>query len=257
MKKSLIAAAFVSTALVASAAQAQAVGQVGVNYQGDVLNDSAPGNVRVNNWQVQGASRYDLGQAGVSFDGQLTDSDISSTDTVDFAFTGHLNTRVGGDTLVGGFAGADLMERGSKIWGLGLEGQTKVTAQDTLYGQVGYGKFKDFADADLWAARVELRHFFTDNVKLQGELGYTHANTDVGNGDAWTVGVEGEYRFAGTPWSVSGGYDFSRADKLDLDTHAFRVGAHYSFGAATLKARDDAGADMGSLRNLFRGALGF
>jgi opacity protein-like surface antigen len=257
MKKSLIAAAAVSTALVASAAQAQAVGQVGVNFQHSVVNDSGPANVGLNSYQLEGASRYDLGQVGVSFDSQLTDLDAKVTDTVDFAVTGHLNTRLGADTVVGGFAGVDLMEQGQKIWGLGLEGQTKLTAQDNLYGQVGYGEDKDLADAKLWAARLELRHFFTDNFKLQGAVGYTNADTDIGHANAWTVGAEAEYRFASSPWSVRAGYDFSRADKLDTDVHAFRVGARYSFGAPSLKARDDAGADMGTLRNLFRSAIGF
>jgi opacity protein-like surface antigen len=251
MKKSLIAAAFVSTALVASAAQAQAVGEVGANFQHSVLNAGGPANPSADSYQLEGASRYDLGQVGVSFDAQLTDLDAKVTDRVDFAFTGHLNTRIGGDTLVGGFAGADLMEQGQKVWGVGLEGQTKLTAQDNLYGQAGYGQDKDLGDAKLWAGRLELRHFFTDNFKLQGEARYAHADTDFGHADAWTVGAEGEYRFAGTPWSIRGGYDFSRSDKLATDVHAFRVGARYSFGAATLKARDDAGADMGTLRDLF------
>lgn len=257
MKKSLIVVAFASTALVASAAQAQAVGQVGVNFQHSAVNDAGPLDTGVNSWQLQGASRYDFGQAGVSFDGQLTDLDAKITDRVDGAVTGHLNTRLNADTLVGGFAGVDLLEQGEKVWGVGLEGQTKVTGQDTLYGQVGYGQDSKIDGSDIWAGRVELRHFFTDNVKLQGAVGYTKFDTDVFKAEAWTFGAEGEYRFSGTPWSIRGGYDFSRIHKLDTDVHTVRVGASYSFGAPTLKARDDAGADMGALRTLFGSVVGF
>jgi hypothetical protein len=257
MKISLIAAAL-SAGLVASAAQAQAVGEVGVNYQRSILNDSAPGNVRFNSWQVEGASRYDFGNnVGASFDAQLTDLDAVVSDTVDFSFTGHLNARVGNDALVGGFAGVDLGEGGSKIWGLGLEGQVGLGSSDTLYGQVGYGKFDDLGDANLWAGRIELRHFFTDNVKLQGSVGYEKADTDFGDADLWNVGVEGEYRFAGTSWSVRAGYDFGRSSDLDTDAHTFRLGARYSFGAPSLKARNDSGADMGTLRGLLRSPVGF
>jgi hypothetical protein len=257
MKKSLIASVVISAALVGTAAQAQAVGEVGLNYQRSILNDSAPGNARLNSWQVEGASRYDFGNFGASFDAQLTDLDAVVADTVDFSFTGHLNAHVGGDALVGGFAGVDLGEGGSKIWGVGLEGQVGLGASDTLYGQAGYGKFDDLGDAKLWAARLELRHFFTDNVKLQGSVGYEKADTDFGDADAWNVGVEGEYRFAGTPWSVRAGYDFGRSQDLDTDAHTFRIGARYSFGAPSLKARNDAGADMGTLRDLFRSPVGF
>lgn len=252
MKISLIASVALSTVLMASAAHAQVVGDVGVDYQRSVAHTADLGDVKLDNWQVEGAARYDFGQFGASLDGQITDMSVDGgrvDDNVSYAFTGHLNTHVGG-AIVGGFAGVDA-NNGFTLWGVGLEGQAKATANDTVYGQVGYGSSHDLGNPDLWAARAEWRHFFTDNVKLQGSAGYVNADTDFGHLNTWSLGLEGEYRFAGSPWSVRAGYDFSRTDKLDTNDNAFRIGARYTFGAGSLKARDDAGADMGALRELF------
>jgi hypothetical protein len=79
----------------------------------------------------------------------------------------------------------------------------------------------------------------------------------LGNYNVWNVGVEGEYQFAGTPWSVLASYDYADAHKLDVKTNTFRIGGRYTFGGATLKARDAAGADLGSVRTLFNGVTGF
>jgi hypothetical protein len=257
MKMSLLATAAAATlALGATAAQAQvAAGYAGVNYARTVVD--VPGsNPKADSYQAEGAVKFDLGSLNLLADGAVTDVGGDFSDTVDYAFTGHLNGKVG-EALVGGFGGV-YATRGLTLWSAGVEGQTAVAPNVTLYGQAGYGYAHDLDKANLWALRGEARYFFNDNLKLQGSAGYVKVDTDsLGNYNVWNVGVEGEYQFAGTPWSVLASYDYADAHKLDVKTNTFRIGGRYTFGGATLKARDAAGADLGSVRTLFNGVTGF
>ena len=56
--------------------------------------------------------------------------------------------------------------------------------------------------------------------------------------------VDGEYQFAGTPWSLTGGYSHAKIDDADLDVDTFTIGVRYSFGG-DLKARDRSGVFLG------------
>jgi hypothetical protein len=258
MKKSLIVVlAAASTALVATAAQAQTAGYAGANYAHGDLNPAGPGDQKTDSAQVEGSGAWTVNGVGLAVDGQITDvGGAGLQNQVDYALTAHVNTKVLGDNLVGAFAGA-YSTTDLTFWGVGLEGQTKLGADNVLYGQVGYGSSDDLGNPDVWAGRAELRHFYTDNFKVQGSVGYLHAKTDIVTFDAWNLGVDGEYQFAGTPWSVLAGYEYARSDKLDATDNTVRVGARYTFGGASLKARDEAGADLGSVRRLFAGAFGF
>ena len=146
------------------------------------------------------AQAVELQQAGDMF-GAVTNYDGDDTS---FAATGHLNTKLG-NGLIGGFAGVEASDD-ITVWGLGVEGQANINGKTSLYGQAGYGNVDDAFDADIWAVRGEVRHFVTDNFRLTGSLGY--ATVDVGpNVDTWNAGVEAEYQFAETPFSVVAGYD--------------------------------------------------
>jgi hypothetical protein len=249
---SLVAtAAAVTLALGATAAQAQvAAGHVGVNYARTNVDVSGAPNLDLDNYQLEGATQFNLGQLNLLIDGAVTDIGGDLDDNVDYAFTGHLNGKFG-DALVGGFGGV-YAARKLTVWGVGVEGQAALAPNLTLYGQAGYGYSDDLDQANLWAVRGEVRYFLNDNIKLQGSAGYTKVDTDnLGNLDAWTVGAEGEYQFAGTPWSVTAGYDYTDSKDLDVKGHTFRIGGRYTFGGQTLKARDAAGADLGSVRKLF------
>jgi hypothetical protein len=258
MKKSLIVVVTAaSAALLATAATAQTAGYVGANYEHSDFNPAGPGDQKTDSAQLQGSGAWNVSGVGVAVDGQITDvGGAGLSNQVDYALTAHVNTKVLGDNLVGGFAGA-VSTTNLTFWGVGLEGQTKLGAQNVVYGQVGYGSSNDLGNPDVWSGRAELRHFYTDNAKVQASVGYLHAKTDIVTFDAWNAGLEGEYQFAGTPWSVLAGYDYSRSDKLDASNNTFRLGARYTFGGASLKARDEAGADLGSVRQLFAGAFGF
>jgi hypothetical protein len=257
MKKSLLAtAAAAAIALVASSAQAQSVGgYVGANYARTNLDVSGP-NPDLDSYQLEGAVQFNAGSLNALIDGAVTDIGGDVDDTVDYAFTGHLNGNVSG-ALVGGFGGV-YATRNLTIWSLGLEGQAALAPNVSLYGQAGYGYSDELDSANLWAVRGELRYYVQDNAKLQAQAGWNKVDTDsVGSYDTWTVGVGGEYQFAGTPWSILASYDYADSHDLDVKSNTFRIGGRYTFGGATLKAREAAGADLGSVRKLFTGVAGF
>lgn len=255
MKISLIASA-AALALVASAAQAQAIdgGYLGANFAATTLD--VPGkNPDIESYQVEGAALFNLGDYSALIDGAVTNVGGDVNDEVDYAFTAHLNRKLGG-ALVGGFAGFYATD-GLNVWGVGAEGQFAVNDAVTLYGQAGYGNTDKAGDADLWAVRGEVRYFINENFKVQGTASYLKVQAAGPDADIWGLGVEGEYQFAGTPWSIRAGYDYGDSDDLDVKSHTFRIGGRYTFGGATLKAREAAGADLGSVRKLFTGVAGF
>jgi opacity protein-like surface antigen len=244
MKKNLFAAAC-AVALLGSAvaAQAQTVGHVGANYSRTDL-DTPLGDADGDIFQLEGAVRFDAGSLGAQIDGSVTNYDGDDTS---FGATGHLNTKVG-NGLIGGFAGVEASDDVT-IWGVGVEGQANLSAKTSLYGQAGYGNVDDLFDADIWAVRGEVRHFVSDNFRLTGSLGY--ATIDAGsNIDAWTAGVEAEYQFAETPFSVVAGFDHTDSDDLNSNADTVRIGFRYTFGG-TLKDRDQSGASLGSASKLF------
>ena len=239
MRTFLIATVASAALFGAASAHAQAVGHVGANYT-RVESDFGDGDA----FQLEGAAAFQVGGLGAQVDGSVTDGE--DMDTI-WSATGHLNGKFGG-ALVGGFAGLSPSD-GDTLWGIGAEAQTAIAPSTVLYGQVGYGQIDD-VDVDLWAARGELRHYFTESFRLSGSIGYLNADSDFGDSDAWTFGVDAEYQFAGTPLSVYGGYQRAEFDG-DVDSDTFQIGLRFTFGGATLRARDDAGAMLGSVSKLF------
>ena len=243
MRTFLIATVATAALFGAASAQAQVVGHAGVNYaytDGEVAGFDYDADA----FQLEGAAAFKLGGLGAQVDGSFTDSD--DMDAV-WSATGHLNGDLGG-ALVGGFAGLSTTDDDT-LWGIGAEAQADLAPSTVLYGQVGYGQIDD-ADVDLWAVRGELRHYFAENIRLSGSVGYVNADLGPVDADTWTFGVEGEYQFASTPFSLFAGYQ--RADgEADSEANVFQVGARYTFGGATLRGRDAAGAMLGGVNKLF------
>ncbi|MFZ5721060.1 MAG: outer membrane beta-barrel protein [Pseudomonadota bacterium] len=253
MKKNLFAAAAVVAFLgSAVAANAQTVGHVGANYgRTDVDVLGLDGDTDA--YQLEGAVRFDAGALGMQLDGAVTHYDGDGGDDTSFGATAHLNTKIG-DSLIGGFAGVEASDD-LQVWGLGVEGQANLAPSTSLYGQAGYGNVDDLLDADIWAVRGEVRHFFTDNFRLTGSLGYSNIDVKAASSvDTWNAGLEAEYQFADTPFSVVAGYDHFDADDIDTNADTFRIGFRYTFGG-TLKDRDQSGASLGSASKLFGAGL--
>lgn len=249
MKKNLFAAAAVVAFLgSAVAANAQTIGHIGANYQNTDI-DAAVFGGDVDVYQLEGAVRFDAGSLGAQLDGSITNFEGDDGDT-SFGIGGHLNTKFG-NGLVGGFAG---VETGAgTFWGVGVEGQANLAPNTLVYGQAGYGQADD-SETDLWAVRGEVRHFFTDSFKLQGSAGWLTADTEIGDADAWNVGVEAEYQIANTPFSVLAGWDHFDSDDANLNADTLRVGVRYTFGGS-IKDRDLSGASLGSVGHLFGAGL--
>lgn len=247
MRKLLIASASAVVLFSAAGAQAQAVGHVGANYARtdvDVAGLDADSDV----FEGEGSVAFDAGSLGVAFDGSVADSD--DTDTI-WTATGHLNGKFGG-ARVGGFAGLQTTD-GDTLWAVGGEGQADLAPSTVLYGQGGYGQIDDL-DVDLWAVRGELRQYFADNIKVAGSLGYVNADFGgLGDIDGWNAGIEGEYQFKDTPFSVFGGWNHFDSNDLGANTDTLQIGVRFTFGGATLRGRDAAGASLGGVNKLFTG----
>lgn len=253
MRTQLMAAAAVAAlASMGGAVQAQTTGHVGASYGRVELDAGALGEAEADAVQLDGSVRFDADPIGAQLDASMTRFDGAGSDATLWSGTLHLNGKVG-NGLIGGFGGVSTSDDVT-LWAVGVEGQANLAASTSLYGQVGYGQVDDLGDVDFWAGRAELRHFFADNFKVKGIAGFTKADAAGADLDAWNLGAEAEYQFAGG-WSVLGGYEHGEIDDVDLSADTFRIGLRYTFGG-TLKERDQSGAAMGSVTNLFGGSVG-
>lgn len=145
---------------------------------------------------------------------------------------------------------ADLDGEGQ--WTAGVVAQ-KYFDTVTLSGAVNYASIDDI-DADVWSLGGELRYFVTDNFRVDGGVTWAVAKVPGSDVNGWNVGVDAEYQFAGTPWSLTGGYSHAKVEDADLSSDTFTVGFRYAFGG-DLKARDRSGADLGAGGNPFASGL--
>lgn len=254
MRNQLFATAAVAAFFaLTGAAQAQTVGSVGAGYSRAEIDAGAAGDGDLDVFSADGSVAFDAGTLRGAVDGSVANFDGNGGDATNWSVTGHLNKGFEGG-LAGGFVGVTTNDEVT-VWGVGAEAQFNVAPTTTLYGQVGYGQSDDLGDADLWAGRAELRYFISDNFKVQGSAGYANIDTRLGDLDTWNIGADAEYQFANTPWSVTAGYEHGEMDDADLKADTFKVGVRYSFGGS-LRDRDQAGASLGSVNNLFGGSLG-
>lgn len=251
MKLRLFATAALAAAALSAPALAQdATGSVGVTasqtevdlggLEGDGQAYGIDGTVA---FKASDAWTVTLQGAAGTTDGDLGDDDSFSA--------GAALTYAGADWRVGptvSYADAG----GEGLWTVGAVAQ-KYLGDVTLSGAVNYGNIDD-VDADIWSVGAEARYFVTDNFRVDAGLAWATADVAGTDIDGWNVGIDGEYQFAGTPWSLTGGYSHATLDDVDLDVDTFAIGFRYSFGG-DLKARDRSGSDLGAGGNPF--AFGF
>jgi hypothetical protein len=250
MKTKLFAAAAVLAVAFAAPAVAQQVGSVGAAY----------------NWSQLEAGPFEADGSSLNLDGSvalktqspwtvtlngaanIADNDVSDDST----FSGAAHATYGFDNArLGGFVAAS-NPADETLWAVGVEGQ-KYLGKVTLAGVLAYGQIDD-VDADLFGARGEVRYFVSDDFRLDAGLGYTKIDTNGGDTDAWTSGVGGEYKFAASPWSLFGNYAHTELNDFDVKSDAINLGVRYTFGGS-LKARDNAGADLADINALFGAGL--
>lgn len=244
-----VTAALAAVSISAPAFAADAVGSVGLSVAHSEL-DLGPISADGEAWTLDGSVALQTAPNWtVTLSGAAVTSDNGIGD--DTAAAGNVAlTYAGADWRAGGFVGAGDAQ-GETLWAVGGVAQKHI-GDVTLVGTAGYGKI-DGIDADLWGARGDVRYFVADNFRINAGVGFNSIDGVGGSADLWTVGAGGEYQFAGTPWSVFGGYDHSDSSDLDLTADTVKVGLRFGFGG-DLKARDRSGADLGGATALF-GAL--
>ncbi|MBB4082550.1 hypothetical protein [Brevundimonas lenta] len=251
--KSLFLATAAVAALAAAPALAQdgaTVGSAGIAYansQADIgpfeaEGEGAVGDVSVatvvGDWTLTGATQV-----------TYADSDADFGDNVDVSGSVHV-TREFGNVRAGGFvSGTDV---GDTLWTVGAQAQTYL-GNATVGGVASYGTVKN---VDVWTLGADVGYFVTPDLRIDANAGYNSIDFDGFDTEALTYGVGGEYKFAGSPVSVFGGWDRVSLDDADLDIDTFSLGVRISFGG-DLKARDRSGADLGRKLGGVTGAVGF
>lgn len=240
--------------------------------------------------------QLDLGYTNRRLTSNETDtySDSSGYDTYrysshfdDTSATGHAFWRTD-NWLAGAFVGEENVA-GVQLIGGGLEGQY-YCGKFTLQGSVGaakataaygFGGGYDGPKPYAVALRLDGRYFVTENLSLAVNGGfmdsefsrsYTYDNavyterwTD--SGTLWTVGVTGEYKPKGSPFTAfveyehgeaanhyhytdsgDGNYFDSYREKMSSDS--VRIGFRWTFGGSLLQ-RDRHGASLNSFRKDF------
>ncbi|WP_296738714.1 hypothetical protein [Mesorhizobium sp.] len=161
---------------------------------------------------------------------------------------------LGGFATINGFGGQDFSGAHFYTFSVGPEAQAYF-GNVTLYGQAYYGQLRATGESDHldnWGGRAVVRYFAQDNLRFDGELGFSRYSFSGDHLDTVTVALQAMYRFSGTPLSVFGRY------QLDHETfsfvsgsenvHKYVIGLRASFGSDTLLAEDRNGATMDTYR---------
>lgn len=200
-------------------------------------------NYRFNqDWNAQFDGRYN----GITADGDTISvfgaaAHIFKRDPSAYAFGGFVSyDRLSFDDLDGDFSS----------YRLGPELQI-YNGNITYYGQAFWGQYlADGESVGTWGARGEVRYFHTENLRFEGELGFTQISEGGDGASIFTAGLEAEKRFDNSPLSVWGRYQFDHIDVGDIDaggtTHTFLVGLRAAFGTGSLLDEDRNGATMES-----------
>jgi hypothetical protein len=88
----------------------------------------------------------------------------------------------------------------------------------------------------------EGRFFLTENLSVQGNLGYGDLDSDFGGTDYWTGGIGAEWLIPGAAVSINGGWQHLDADGFEVDS--LGVGVRWNFGGGSLLERNRSGASL-------------
>lgn len=130
----------------------------------------------------------------------------------------------------------------------GLEGAYFIPG-NTFYARVGYGKvnWSDYSP-DHFMGVVGLRHYFTDDVRLDVEGDFSHVSYESAEADIRSVIVTGNYRPSSKPVTFFAGYRFDEIDgsisDISLGSGDFGTvfgGVRVSFGSGSIKDEERAG----------------
>jgi opacity protein-like surface antigen len=190
------------------------------------------------NWTLQ----FDTEQANMNHDGH---SDNISTTTA-HAFMRNESWAVGG---FAGFTGGTL-----DGYVIGAEGALYFD-RITLRGSAFLGGDREQDDTELNGFSIDGTYFVTDNFSVTIDSNWYEF--DVGlpvTQDGVIYGIAAEYQFAGSPFSVFGGFHTSDETYFlfDKEADSITLGVRYNFGTPDLRTRDRTGASMIGASHLTR-----
>jgi hypothetical protein len=134
--------------------------------------------------------------------------------------------------------------------GVGVEGQMFLGAFN-LNGSLGFVEYDELFD--LMNAQVDGAYFITPNLAITGLVAFTEADFDGGSdSDFTTYGVGGEWRFDGSPFSITGGYRNHDFDGGDADT--WMLGFNVDLGTGSVQDRTRSGPGFNGADALFGSA---
>ena len=234
MKLLLSAAVATAALMAASAASAQTTpgGHVGASYSWTDI-ETPFGDAEGDGFTIDGAVAYSLGgTAGIQLDGAYS----SAEDADGFDGTVHLFTR-NEAFAAGAFVGVGELED-LDAWVVGGEGMFYLP-QITLAGSVGFSRAEEL-ETDSWGVNGEVRFFATDNLRIDGGLGWMAVEGPFGDeDDVMTYGIGAETQLPMAPLSLFAGWshnDFGSG--VEADT--FSVGVRFTtYGS--LRDRDRRG----------------
>ncbi|WP_395646064.1 porin [Terricaulis sp.] len=246
MRKYLVGAAAVTAMLAAPGLASADSGSVGVS----VGNFSADGGGEADFWTLNGAYTHDLDNGWtMQFDGEHASLDGGGSTNLGSGYGAvALGMRNDQYAFYGWVGLSDAFVSATQ---LGIGGQWYL-GQMTFNGSLGY------ADADnaynVTDIHVDGTYYFNDNLGLGAE--YTTTSFDSSGGsdlDIDTWGINGVWRFTGSPFQVNAGYRWSDTDFGDLDT--WQLGFSYHFGTDSARGESQSGSSWNGANTLGRETL--
>jgi len=163
---------------------------------------------------------------------------------------------LGGFATLTGYGGQDF---GANIYSFSVGPEAQAYFGNvTVYGQAYYGQLRATGQSehyDNWGGRGVVRYFAQDNLRFDGELGFSRLSGFGAHIDTVTAALQATYRFAGTPWSVFGRYQLDHLTISEAsgsaNIHKYVIGLRASFGSDTLLSEDRNGATMDTYRPNF------
>lgn len=229
--------------LLATAAAVLALGAPGLaSAQGGFigLSHSTNDDTEIDSTVLSGStllgSNFQLDGAYGTFDGGGGDID-------GWNIGGHLFSR-SGNVLFGGYLGfSSLEDSGESLDDVVVAGQMQYYAGRTTFsGDLSYSQAEFLVDIDTWGVSGEARHFATDNLSFQGNVGYFDAEAEGGGGfDGATYGLGAEWQPDGSPISIYGGWQ--QVDLDGADSSTLGIGVRWNF-AGSLFERNRSGAGL-------------
>ncbi len=164
---------------------------------------------------------------------------------------------LGGFATITGYGGDGIGGQSIYNFTVGPEAQVYM-GNVTLYGQVYYGQLRANGSSDHyddWGGRGVVRYFARDNLRFDGELGFSQLSGFGSHLNTVTGALQAMYRFSGTPFSVFGRYQLDHetfsGSSGSINVHKYVIGLRASFGSDTLIDEDRNGATMDTYRPNF------